>query len=186
MSGKSWTEEEDAALCDVWDLPTSLKVHLHLFPDRTYRAVICHGWELGLSKRDMKTYPHYSPVWDALSRVMREHDAPASAKELSHISGIPLRSIMTQLKSHRGTDCYVAQYMKVGKRGVVMARWRLGNQPDAPWPARTPTSVLNKRAYKALKENRPDLLAARLARQRLRYAEKTGKLIRRDPAAAWF
>lgn len=187
MTGKSWTAwtpEEDAVLRQIWAATGSLKEGMHLLPGRSYRATIAHGQWLGLGRRVNFKKSRYSPTWDAIKTVLQDKRM-RSAVELARETGASRRAVMQQLADHHGAEVRIAGYLKSTGVGYPTALWKLGKGKDAQRPPPTPKSVIYKRQYKRLKEDRPDLLAARNAQMRLRYAEKAGKLIRRDPAAAW-
>ncbi|SCU73470.1 putative Bacteriophage protein [Cupriavidus necator] len=177
----TWSPAEDAILGELWASNRPLKEGLHRLPGRTHRAAVAHGYELGLGERTIKR--DYSPTWEAIKAALGKQRM--SAKALAALTGASLRAVAQQLADHHGTDVRVAAYSKANARGIPTAIRTLGKGKDAARPPRTPLSVIYKRQYRRLKEDRPDLLAARNAAMRLRYAEKTGKLIRRDPAAAW-
>lgn len=181
---QAWTPEEDAILRNAWHSTGSLKEIMHLLPDRTHRAAFFHGKWLGLGPRVNFQKDRYSPTWAAIKNVLADKRM-RSATELAAATGASRRAVMQQLADHHGVDVHIAGYLKSDGVGCPMALWKLGKKTDAPRPARTPKSVIYKRQYRRLKDEFPEVLAARNARMRLRYAEKTGKLIRRDPAAAW-
>jgi len=177
----TWSPAEDAILGELWASDRPLKEGLHRLPRRTHRAAVAHGYELGLGERTIKR--DYSPTWEAIKAVLANQRL--SAKALAVLTGASLRAVSQQLADHHGEDVHIANYSKANARGIPTALWVLGKGEDAARPPRTPLSEIYKRQYRRLKEDRPDLLGTKNAAMRLRYAEKTGKLIRRDPAAAW-
>jgi hypothetical protein len=60
----------------------------------------------------------------------------------------------------------------------------LGNGPDAAEPKRKTRREVNSDYRRRMRKD-PEFGLREAQTRRLRYAEKTGKLIRRDPAAAW-
>jgi hypothetical protein len=180
----AWTPEEDAVLRGMWAESCSLKELMHRLPGRSYRATIAHGQWLGLGRRVNFKKSRYSPTWEAINAVLADKRM-RSAIELARETGASRRAVMQQLADHHGKDVRIAGYLKSDGVGCPMALWKLGNGKDVPRLAPTPKSVIYKRQYKRLKTERPDLLAARNAQMRLRYAERTGKLIRPDPATIW-
>ena len=191
MSGKYWTEAEDALLRDAYARTTKAIEHLHLFPGRTVNAIRSRAMAIGIEMIDwrawseqetkdlmyvvesgktikacMHLFPgrtylsvrnkinymrvrkprgHYSWVWDAIVRELRE-SPEITGRIIGERTGCCYRQIMDRLYEHSddskpGKDVYIASWMRSGQKGAVgpgpwIALWRLGNLPNAQKPAR--------------------------------------------------
>ncbi|WP_428852752.1 hypothetical protein [Imbroritus primus] len=185
---KTWnayTPAEDRILRRQWKSPLPMKEWLHLLPGRTYRSVISRAQYLKLGPRKAFVYPCYSPTWDAVKRVLATNPGLDSI-QISQMTGASRRAVMTALQvQHAAGEVHVPGYGPRPPSGYAPKLWALGPGKDAPRPKPMTASQKAKRSYRRLKQERPDILAKKSARAKLTYAERNGKLIRRDPAAAW-
>lgn len=185
---KAWsayTPAEDAILRKHWNTTAPIKEWLHLLPNRTYRAIVNHAKYLGLGPRSEFVYPCYSPTWVAMQRVMATNPNLDSI-QISEMTGASRRAVMNALQAqHAAGAIHVSGYGPRPHSGYAPKLWSLGTGKDAPRPKPLTANQRAKRAHRRLKLDRPDLLAKKSARAKLLYAQRNGKLIRRDPAAAW-
>lgn len=179
---KSWTKDEDDLLRKVWGTPGSIKAYARNFPDRTVRSVWSRALALNLGGKGPRT-EHPNPTRDAVLETLKKHPNLDSV-DLAEMTGCSRRSVMTALNMLHGSHIYVSGWIRRSDNGYWARRYSIGIQPDAPRPKPLTAKQLAKRAYARLKKEKPDYLAAKAAKARLRYAEKTGKLIRRDPLVA--
>lgn len=185
---KTWnayTRAEDRILRRQWKTALPMKEWLHLLPGRSYRSVVSRAQYLKLGPRKAFVYPRYSPTWEAMQRVMATSPNLDSIR-ISELTGASRRAVMAALQvQHAAGAIHVSGYGPRPQSGYAPKLWSLGPGQDAPRPKPLTKSQKAKRAHRRLKLERPDVLAKKSARAKLLYAQRTGKLIRRDPAAAW-
>lgn len=125
-----------------------------------------------------------SPAWRMICHVLQSGKA-LSSLEISQKIGISRQHVYAELRSHHPSDVHVSEYGERGPTGYRPKLWKLGPGQDAPRPKPMTQAEMNRRRWKNIKKNHPELLAKRDAKKRLKYAEQKGRLIRRDEAAAW-
>jgi len=176
-----WSDEEEALLRKHWGNGEPTKMVAALFPGRSAAAVLKHGYDMGLGPRECRR-ACFSPVWEGIKHALAD-SKKMTANELAALLNVSAHAVTTQLRKRHGTEVRVGGYASVHKSPAVN-RWMLGAGPDATQPRRKTRQEIN-RAYSRRKWKDPEWAARQCQRARLLYAEKTGRLIRRDPAASW-
>ena len=178
-----WSDEELAILAREWKNGKHIRLWRDLLPKRSDRAIHQKGMELYGARG--RTYESgKSMTWRAIERVLAD-GSMKSALEISAITGLDRNWVARELMNHYPAMVHIGGYGPRKEHGYGGRLWKLGRGKDAQRPiAKTPAEIERKR-WRKLKKDRPDMIAARTARQKLQRAEKAGKLIRRDPAASW-
>ncbi|WP_454731454.1 MULTISPECIES: hypothetical protein [Cupriavidus] len=176
-----WTPDEEERLRELWPNGQPTKVIAAHFPERSAAAVLKHGYDMGLGPRHCAR-PSFSPVWEGIKRALAGGQKMTS-KEMAAILGVTPHAVQKHMKMRHGTEVRIGGY-QTSEHAPAVNRWTLGAGPDAPKPKRKSRKEVN-RAYSRRKQKDPEYCARQNQRARLRYAEKRGQLIRRDPAAAW-
>ncbi|WP_042886386.1 hypothetical protein [Cupriavidus necator] len=181
---KAWTEADDALLRQHWQTDAPVKDIAREFPGRSPAAVQKHAIDIGLPARGNVRRPKYYPVWEGIKLELAK-GRMLSADELARRLKVTPRAVLKNLTLRHGTAVRVAGYGPVVTRAPAPRLWRLGSGPDAPPPTRKSKREVNRDYNRRMRKD-PEFCLRDEQTRRLRYAEKTGKLIRRDPAAAWF
>ncbi|WP_156173954.1 GcrA family cell cycle regulator [Cupriavidus basilensis] len=176
-----WTEEDDAKLREYWANGIPVRKWFTDFPGRSQSSIFCRAHALGLPARNKTVQRDECVTWRMIQRVLSDGVA-RSSKELSILTGFHSAYISLQLKRHHREHLHISEW--VGHR-AKMPRYTLGPGEDTPKPAPISHSAASAKWRKKMLNERPEMIDAKNARRRLRYAERAGTLIRRDPAAAW-
>lgn len=179
-----WTPEEDAILREAWAHTGSLKEVMHRLPNRTYAAAQRHGIDLELGQRTHYVKPRYSAAWDAVSALLAVQ-SPLSVSRIAAITGFSISTVHRQLCAHRGTEARVVDYLPDAPEAPHTPYWALGSGPDKEPPRKRTKQEKNRERWQRYKKANPETLEFKAMRERLRHGVNSGKLIRRDPAAAW-
>ncbi|USE78923.1 hypothetical protein NDR89_20010 [Cupriavidus gilardii] len=182
-SARAWSDEELAILAEQWKNGKPIRLWMDLLPKRTERAINNLGQALHGPRGNTHT-AGASVSWRLICRALAD-GAMLTPLEISERSGVSRRQVYVELKMHHGTEAHIGGYGERPQNGYWPALWKLGPGKDAKRPKAMTVSERAKRRWRRLKEERPDYIMARTLKQRLRDAEKRGKLIRPDPAAAW-
>lgn len=181
---KIWSPDEDALLRSLWGNGEPGKSIAAHFEGRSVASVLKHGYgDLHLGPRNCRR-PAYFPVWDGIQRELAG-GAMLTANEIAARLKVTPHAVQKQLKLHHGTGVRVAGYLALSSKASCARRWKLGAGPDATPPERKSRREINRDHARRMRKD-PEYAARQNSRARLRYTEKAGKLIRRDPAAAWF
>lgn len=180
-SWNPWSPEEEALLRKHWGNGEPTKTVAALFPTRSAAAVLKHGYGMGLGPRECGR-PCFSPVWEGAKHALAGGKKMTS-NELAALLKVTPHAVQKQMRLRHGTEVRIGGF-DVRAHAPHVIRWALGTGPDAPAPKRKSRKEIN-RAFSRRMRKDPEYCARQNLRARLRYAEKTGKLIRRDPAAAW-
>ncbi|WP_144265802.1 SANT/Myb-like DNA-binding domain-containing protein [Pandoraea sp. SD6-2] len=187
MSGNKrmpWSPEDSARLTDLWDSALPIKCIAEHFPGRTTNAVRKHGrYGLGLPDRNGKRGRATSIAWGAIQRELRKVPM-GDSKYLAMVTGYSRRQILLLLSEHHEAgDLHIAGWVRYAPAGAWAARFSLGNGVDAQKPEPLTRKEIDRRRTLRLSKD-AEYQAARCARARVRYAIKTGSLVRRDPLIA--
>lgn len=174
-----WTPDEDLRLASRWSDPRPVKMWIDEFPGRTDKSIESRGAYLKLPDRS-EIARKYSGALTADRVIDEMKRAPGTVLELSVRLSRSTRTVQRVINSRR-PELYIKSYRARGDSGYAPAVWAYGNRKDATRPEREPKKAIASRYYWKTKLHRPDQMAKILARHKLRYAEKVGKLIRRDP-----
>ncbi|MDW3682981.1 hypothetical protein RA280_14735 [Cupriavidus sp. CV2] len=176
-----WSPEEEALLRKHWGNGEPTKAIAILFPTRSAAAVLKHGYDMGLGPRECRR-PSFSPVWEGIKHALAGSKKMTSS-ELAALLKVTPHAVQKQMKLRHGNEVRVGGF-DVRAHAPHVIRWALGAGPDVPAPKRKSRKEVN-RAFSRRMRKDPEYCARQNQRARLRYAERRGKLIRRDPAAAW-
>jgi len=89
------------------------------------------------------------------------------------------------MQQHYPQHVHIGGYGERPANGYWPKLWALGPGKDAPKPVSVPKAKREHDRWVRMKKEEPERIDIRYARERLRRAERNGKLIRRDPAASW-
>jgi transposase len=176
-----WPDEQIALLKKVWDDPAPMKTQMDLFPGRTEGALKAMGAALGLpDRRLLNSERADKSSGERIKAAIKKR--PGTYDELAarlSVSQSTVRRFITKFRA----EVHIKRYRRRrGDDGYRPAVWAWGAGPDAPWPkAATPRDCSNRWYRK--KSRDPEWVARIRLRQKLYYAKRTGKLVRRDPAA---
>ncbi|ALS63610.1 hypothetical protein [Pandoraea apista] len=178
-----WTPEQDARLCELWarDVPVD-EIAAEL--GRTEIAVPKRArGALGLPRREIDQYRNPSIAWPAIQRELRKVPS-ADSKYLALVTGYSRRQMLLLLRQHHDAkELHIAKWVRYSVAGQWAPQYALGAGEDAPRPVPLTRAERWKNTAKKLKDN-PEHYLRRNQNARLRYATRTGKLVRRDPLTA--
>lgn len=182
---RSWSDEELAILRREWKNGKAVRLWEHLLPGRTERAIIGMGLDSGLGPRGNTHQSGNSVTWQTICRILADGVA-RSDTQIAALCGLSRGYITAELRMHYPAHVHIGGYgERASGHGFHPRLWRLGPGKDAKRPKAMTGAERARKRWKMLKEERPDYLAARSAKYRLKHAERKGKLIRRDIAASW-
>jgi hypothetical protein len=145
-----WSPEDDEIVRRIWDTPGTLKSHMHLLPQRSWRAIHDRGIDLGLGPRGSKRGTSaYSWVRAEVDRILGEFDSLIVPQIDART--VASRTRITQvLAEGHGTRYYISGWKqtRITNGGSLAARWSLGNLPDVPKPERK-SHAEHSRAFRA-------------------------------------
>lgn len=174
-----WTLEEDILLTQVWAGSEPIKANVDLFPRHTYPAIIQHGHDLKLPQRRAgRSIKYNESLTMALLRRALEQK-PMTCKQLAKVSGVSYRRAFEFIKVNRA-GVHVAAWNRISPHGIPAAVWSWGAGEDMPLPKKVPLCADISELTPRARMDRDEQVDRKKARARKRYAEKNGKLIRRD------
>lgn len=179
----AWTESELTILRDQWGNGAPIKDWMHQLPNRSHAAIQARAREIGLGSRGKVNRTGRSIAWKLICKLLAD-GKPRSTKEMADEIEISRRSIDHCMRLMHGNGIRVGAWGPQGLDGVRSRLWALGFEQDAPRPPTPSSAERSSRRWREIKKD-PERMAIRIARIRLRTAERKGRLIRRDPAAAW-
>lgn len=176
-----WTEDEDKILKAEWNSGKFIRDWMYLLPNRSLEAISQRGKRtLGARRR-----PRPSEIWKDVKAVLMDGQR-RSVEQLIAETGWSDRGIRDQIRNHIGEEIYISQWLSRAETGTQpTALFSLGNKKNAKKPKPVPMKICQRNYIKRVKDNKPEVFDKKLAKDRLRKAEKRGLLIRPDPAAAW-
>ncbi|WP_224030310.1 hypothetical protein [Paraburkholderia caribensis] len=113
-------------------------------------------------------------IWKALK------GKPCTREELAARAGVCSQSVTAFIKENR-SRIHVCTWRKPAGKYVEV--FKAGAGIDAPKPPPKPRSQTYADWWQRLKRDRPDVAGHRIARDNHRRDMRSGKLVRRDPAA---
>lgn len=176
---RAWLEEDDVLLTLLWADPAPLKTHLHRFPGRSYDSLIQRGKTLELpDRRGMRLARSEATVGARIREQMEL--LPGTTLELSARAIASKRTVQNFIERHRA-EVHIVDYRPRGISGPPPAVFAWGVGEDLPRPGPQDQTVASRKYYRKRRRD-PYLRELDAARQRIRYAERTGKLAKRDVA----
>ena len=124
-----------------------------------------------------------SVAWALMQKVLAD-GKPRSTLQLAQEINISRRSLDHCTRQMHGKGLRVGDWGPQGLDGVRPRLWTLGTAPDKERPMKETRKARNHRRWLELKKD-PERLGVHYAKMKVRNAEREGRLIRRDPAAAW-
>lgn len=176
-----WLAEQDELLTRLWADPAPLKMHMHLFPGRTYDAIIARGKTLGLPDRRHGMRLARAEATTG-ARIREQMEAcPGTALELATRAIASKRTVQNFIERHRA-ELHIVNYRPRGKSGPPPAVFAWGPGEDLPRPPPQDPCVAARKYYRKRRRD-PYVREKDAERQRIRYLERTGRLAQRDTAA---
>lgn len=177
-----WSDEEKQILRAHWK---SAKVSTEVFqmlPNRSEEAIRRMAHRMRLESR--RKVPG-AATWETMQQILAD-GRPRTVAELEEESGWSERNIRTVIRDHIGQDLFISRWIPRSKTGAPpTAVFALGKRRNAPKPKALSRAQTQKRYWKRAKEEQPEKIAAKIARDKLVRVESAGKLHRPDPAASW-
>lgn len=188
MPGAQWSKEEIRVVTENYKL-RPLKEWAHLIPGRSAKAIYhiaqrftANGDSLADSRKERRR--HDVPIWKAVHDTL-SHGC-MSANRVAALTGFSERTIRKYLRENIGVTVYVKDWLLRRDTGKPdEALFALGNKANMRKPKPLKQAEVHRRYRKRLKQERPDVAAARFKREQMQKIEKQGRLIRMDPAASW-
>lgn len=177
---QAFLPEHDALLSEIWEDPAPLKTHLHRFPGRSVDTLIHRAKAIGLPDRRAIRLARAEATTGARIREQMEL-LPGTTLELAARAIVSKRTAQNFIERHRA-DVHIIDYRPRGISGPPPAvfAWGPGEDKTRPQP-QSPTVAARK--YYRKRRRDPYLRELDATRQRIRYAERTGRLAKRDAAA---
>lgn len=176
-----WTDAEIATLRYMWGSDQPLRMWADLLPGRGDRAIYCKAHRLGLPDRTEQITKPVPIGWRIVQRLLAD-GTPRTAADIAAATGLSRWSVTSQLNRRSGSDVHISEY-RPGRHPERV--WKIGPGKNAERPAPKPHKLCVQEWRRRAQKTKPEIFDAINGRRRNRYAEKRGKLIRRDPAAAW-
>lgn len=183
MHGRYWTKEEDEILRSNYGKIKVVAIAA-LLVDRNEDAIWKRAHRLELqNKRVAPQYDRF-PNWVAIQKQLET--GPKSTRQIADATGLRVAHVRDMLKRRRGRTVYILGWTSEKGDGGDIALYALGeNRHDTPQPKKLTQAQRDKQYKKRLRESDPETYYTRTARDRLKRAIKTGKLVKPDPAASW-
>lgn len=182
-----WEASHDALLRELWLTNQTVKQFASNFPGRSYASIVQRATALDLGPRSPQVRKNLcmTPTDDLLRAQLKR--SPMDAVELAAKAGVSERAAMERIRRmHERREVYVKSWERFSPGGCPSRIWALGDKPDAPRPVAATGAEKWQRRMTAMKKDRPAEYARVMARRRLQYRERAGRLIRRDPLTAAF
>jgi hypothetical protein len=178
----SWSEEEKALLAKVWARPEGLKQSVHLFSGHTIDGIKHMAHKMGLPPRSSGPANRGGANETLILKLLE--DGPMDITEVAAKLGIWERPARFRLNAlHAAGKIHIARYERFSDRGVASRIWALGSGKDAPRPKPVDRNKRERMRMSRLRREDPAAYAQLLARKRAMEAIRTGRLVKRDPAA---
>ncbi|MBR7929409.1 hypothetical protein [Burkholderia ambifaria] len=182
-----WSHTEKMRLRYWWKKPDPIKTWADRFPGRTQGAIEGKAHEMGLPNRHVTARPQFAEnttgarIRDALV------ERPSTRAELEALKIASPSTICRFIRTHRAS-MHIHDYAeRSGTDGYAAEIWAWGAGEDAPRPKAVSSTEASRRYYRK-KSKSMRYRRAQAARQRERYHQKKGNLLRgaqpmRDEAA---
>jgi hypothetical protein len=178
-----WTDEEKAVLIDVWSRPEGLKRNLHLFSGRSIDSLKHKARSMGLPPRSTGPANRGGPNEVLILKLLELR--PMDITEVAVKLGIWERPARFRLKAlHAAGKVHIDRYERFSPHGPAARMWALGPGVDAPRPKPIPQAQRQRELLHRMRREDPFAYERLLARKRLMELIRSGRLVKRDPAAA--
>jgi hypothetical protein len=152
---KSWTPEQEEALREYWVKKCNLKNYLHLFGDRSYKAILSHAkkrMKLGPRPQSARGVPAYA--WDWIKAELLK--SPGTSSDLVMRTGLVTSAVCRNLRDARlSGQAHIMEWRKRSNGGRPTPVYAIGPGESAEKPA--PFTIREKnqrvRQRKQLKSN---------------------------------
>ncbi|CAG2132193.1 hypothetical protein [Cupriavidus numazuensis] len=178
----AWSNGEIRTLRREWKNDKPVKDWAHKIPNRTVLAIKARANELGLGPRKVSLAGR-SIAWSLMKQLLAD-GKPRSTLQMSREINVSRRSLDHCTRQMHGKSLRVGDWGPQGLDGVRPRLWALGKGKDKPRPPKQDRAERHHMLWLRLKKD-PERLGLHYARCKNRNAERAGRLIRRDPAAAW-
>jgi hypothetical protein len=184
MGAKQWNETELSVIAREWKGGKHIRMWMEELPGRSENAI--HQKGVGLYGKRGRTYEAgNSMTWRTIQRLLA--DKNMTAAQLADASGLERSHIFRELKAHHPEHLHIGgwekrEHVPGGNPAII---WTLGTGKDARRPRPKSRRIIAKAHWEKMTKERTDALDKRNAKRRIRNAEKSGKLARRDIAASW-
>ncbi|SDR18736.1 hypothetical protein SAMN05443245_3413 [Paraburkholderia fungorum] len=180
LTRQPWTPEADALLREVWAAPEALKTVLDRFPGRTEKALMTRGHELELPDRRIAMAAARAEQSTGARLKAAIALTPRTVDQMAAVAGTSTTTARRFVNRHRA-EMHIKKFDVAPDDGYAAAMWIWGAGVDAKRRGAQSQPQISARYYRKLKRERPEVIDKIKAKNRIRYAEKVGKLVRRDP-----
>lgn len=145
----SWTPDQNALLRKHWSTGENLKTLLHLFGNRSYKAVVSHAkkqLKLGPRPKTARGVPGYA--WDWIKAEL-ERGGSGTAPELVKRTGLTTAPVCKELKNaNPGPDgeVHIVEWRRRSTGGEPVAVYAIGPGENAVKPANLTIAEKNQLA----------------------------------------
>lgn len=142
-----WTPEQEKLLREHWLGGGNLKQHLHLFGDRSYKAIVSHAKKnLGLGRRPRSARGVPAYAWDWIKAELAD-GGPGTAPELVKRTGLTTAPVCKELKkANPGPDgeVHIVEWRRRSTGGEPVAVYAIGPGQNAEKPANLTVAQKNQ------------------------------------------
>jgi hypothetical protein len=178
-----WTPEMKATLIAVWARPEALKRSLHLFEGCTVDSLKHKAHSMGLPPRSSGPANRGGANEVLILKLLELR--PMDITEVAAKLGIWERPARFRLNAlHAAGKIHIDRYERFSPHGPAARIWALGPGVDAPRPKPIPNNKRQCDRVKRMRREDPSAYERLLARKRLMEGIRSGRLVKRDPAAA--
>lgn len=187
-----WTEEQEAALRRYWVKPCNLKSYLHLFGDRSYKAVISKAkkrLKLGARPHSARGVPAYS--LDCIKEELTR-GGPGTCPDICKRTGLTNSSVCKRIASANPGPTgkvHISAWIRKRTGGEPTAVYAIGPGENAEKPI--PLTSAEKRALDSARrraKSNPFLIAInqvtgdQASNQHIQRGRYTSRVIQREAA----
>lgn len=183
MRWTKWTEEEKADLIKVWARPEGLKRYVHLFNGRSIDSLKHKARSMGMPPRSTGPANRGGPNEVLILKLLELR--PMDITEVAVKLGIWERPARFRLNAlHAAGKIHIARYERFSDHGPAARMWALGPGVDASRPKPIPHTQRQRARVARMRREDPFAYERLLERKRLMESIRSGRLVKRDPAAA--
>lgn len=180
----AWTDEEEELLRQRWSDVGSIKRAICPYlPNRSAGAIASHAKQMKLPKRPAYPKERYAPAWESIRRHL-QRCPNQSAEQIGEALGMSVSTVAKHLRAkHRSGEIHITDWSRTAVVGPFGAHYTYGTGRNRMKP-RPITAAQACARYRESVRKDPERQALRNAKDRLRYAERAGNLVKRDPLVA--